>query len=232
VVSQAIGFDDELQIRPHEVDAELTDPLLCLGSRQLRPPAELQEAPLELRVGESERPAVEDPRERWYSVHVAVVVDLRAQALRVNELQLVRAAHASLECVSMQSRREIDQGATGSRDTDPLAFGVVALGEMQTPVDANANQPVTLVRGNRDVNRPRSVPLPFSAGVRLPNTPKLGSALMTEHRVTATGQHLAGPPSASRQPGSANGVDTAPERVQPALRDPTLDLLSRDASLE
>jgi hypothetical protein len=60
VISEAIGFHDQPQIGPVEVDPESVDPASRYGQRQPRRLDDGQEAPLQLRVREDERAAIED----------------------------------------------------------------------------------------------------------------------------------------------------------------------------
>ena len=58
VIAQAIGLDHQAEVGPVEVDLEAID-AAGLRLRESGPPGEWQEASLELRVGEHERPPVE-----------------------------------------------------------------------------------------------------------------------------------------------------------------------------
>ena len=57
VVAQAVGLDDDAQVREEEVDPAAVQPLLGEGGAKAGPPRDRQEAAFELGVGESGGPA-------------------------------------------------------------------------------------------------------------------------------------------------------------------------------
>jgi hypothetical protein len=59
VVAQAVGLDDEVELRPEEVDPVAVDLALGKGPRQTGAPCDREEQALEVAVGERERPRIE-----------------------------------------------------------------------------------------------------------------------------------------------------------------------------
>ena len=86
VVTQAVGLDDEPELRPEEVDPEAVDVGAGLGERQPGRARQRLEAALELGVGEGEGAAVEQlaqSRETWAPCQR---VQLAPQAFGIDEV--------------------------------------------------------------------------------------------------------------------------------------------------
>jgi hypothetical protein len=105
VVAQAVGLDDEAEVRPEEVDPEAVEPLLCEGRGQTRPPGDGEKAALELRVGEGEGVAVEEVAKGGS----ATAGKRRPQPLRIDEVEPVGCVDHGLELALRQEAGEIEQ---------------------------------------------------------------------------------------------------------------------------
>jgi hypothetical protein len=188
VVTQPIRLHDQLELGPEEVHPKATHSLLRLWRWETRSSNEPEETSLELRVGKSKCPPIEDSPKRWGTSQASVLVQCGAQGLRIRQPQLVRLVDGCLQLARVQERGEIEQGASRTRHRDPLMTGPIASPKIAAPVNSDPSPPVALVGWHGDIDHRRPILLPFNAGFHRTNHPKLGCALMTEDGVVTACQ--------------------------------------------
>jgi hypothetical protein len=97
VEASAVGFDDQVQGRPVEVDPVAAESRLRIRHRQSGPSDDWQETALELGFRQAERLAVEDAAQAGSAA--ARFLGGRAQAVRADEVELVGFVDRGLEAV-------------------------------------------------------------------------------------------------------------------------------------
>ena len=196
---------------------------LASGSRQSAIPTELQEPVLERRPGADGRrqqPSGE-PTELAHAP-LATAFAERTKPPAIEQVEAVGFVERTLELARGEHRREVEQGAGGRGDRDPVA------GREVDPV--KSGRAVEADRGTRS-------PTPRHAHVRDParrrhQPPQLGGASVAEHGAGPAGEHRREPTPVVADRRVTDRVDPGVYRVQPARRDPAADRFPAQSARE
>lgn len=113
VVPEAVGLNDQAELGPVEVDLPPVDELFAERGRQPRSGGDRPEEDLEIRVGEPERPSVEDVSEQAHAWLTRILYEKRPQGFRVNQVALVGFVDRPLDPDGTEFAGEVDQVRTG-----------------------------------------------------------------------------------------------------------------------
>jgi len=170
VIAQAIGLDNQPQVRPEEIDAEPIEVFAGEWNWQSCPRRERQEEPLEFRVSKPERAPVEQLAQPRNSPAPPISLEPSPQSLWINEIKPIRLIHRPLNFSVIEPRlvppaakaRDIDQGKSRIRHGDSEV--TIDVSSEQLGPTMNAYVGVATIRGrrNRDLNRGKAA---------WPNTP-------------------------------------------------------------
>jgi hypothetical protein len=202
VVAQAVGLDDQAEVRPEEVDSVSIDSLLGERLREPGPARNPQESLFELGVGEGEGRTVENFTQHaraWIALSVA---RRGAKLIRVDEIELVGFIYRSLHLWRCQLGREIDQSPAWSCGWNVLATRDVGGTERRPPVDANAPAFPDAISRYRDAYRPT---------VLGSNSPKGRGVAVTQHSTVTARENGGHPPAFPCHIRTADGVDPGPD---------------------
>src|SRR4051812_41581002 len=108
VVPQSVGFHNQPEPWPEEVDTEAVHPYASPGCRQADVADQPEEDPLEFGVGEPERASIEDPAHRRNPALPAHPIEPRAKRFRIDEIELVCFVDSGFERSGFESRRKVD----------------------------------------------------------------------------------------------------------------------------
>jgi hypothetical protein len=213
--AQAVGFDDQVQRRPVEVDAPAIEVPLGLGQREAGPTNDAKEALLEHRVCNDERVAIEQPHDG-----ARATTGGGAQLVEVDEIAVHRLVDRALELDLVEVPGDVDDGAdrAGGRDAvvDP---DVVAL----AAVDLDAPRCRSPLVRHRHVN---------GAAPALHDAVELSSAEVTQHRAGPTGENSSNEVALAGQMRPADGVHAGEHPVQPPVLQARLDRPAGVSELE
>jgi hypothetical protein len=135
VITQAVGFDDEMQIGPVEVGFETVDAGTGKRLWKTSGAGKWEKAAFELGVDEVEGAPVE------HFSHLAnpgtsnQLSKGSAKLLGISEAELVRLVDRGLQGPSVEPRRQVDQRADRGRDWNAVVPRYVIAGEGRAPVD-------------------------------------------------------------------------------------------------
>src|SRR5215218_7601148 len=152
VVPEAVGLDDEIELRPMEINEVAVDPLASSRWRQAGVPDETQEAPLELGIGELEGPSVENLAKQGHAVDARVLVNRFPKRFRVDQGELVCLVHCCFERTVLEDRGEVNQGPGRGGDRDPVSARDVCGGFDTAAMKADTSSPPEDIRWNGDVD--------------------------------------------------------------------------------
>ena len=136
MVAEAIGLDDEAEVGPEEIDLEVVDWVFAEGCGETGGGGDGTEVDLEVRVGEDEREAIEDPAEGLDAGPPGVVVEGEAKCLRVDQVALVGVVDCPLQGDRAELRRQVEEGLDRGGDREPLVLPHHVDGERRTAPDA------------------------------------------------------------------------------------------------
>jgi hypothetical protein len=151
-------------------------------------------------------------------VAAGAAVDQLPQAADVQQIQALRGFEGRAKLLRAQDLGEIEQRAARAGDRDAVNGGSVTGVERARDVAADAFDVVR--RGRDHVNRSRWDGPQLQQGRR---------GAMAEHGLGSAGEHRGHPAGAERDARVADGVDAAPEAVQPALVRARVDRVVRVA---
>jgi hypothetical protein len=205
VVAQAIGFDDQAQLWPVEVGSEAVDVRAGQRERQPGPAGQREEATLELRVGEGERPAVEDALEGRDARAVGHLGNAGSEGVGRDQVPLVRLVDRRLDVVARERRGQVDEGPERGGDADTAVGG-----------DGHAHPAVNDDAVAAHGGDARGY-MNLTPSLR-PDLPEGSGTEVTESRIRSAAQDRRHPPAVAARVVAPDGVDTTPNRVQPPLR--------------
>jgi hypothetical protein len=177
VVAEAVGLDDEAELRPEEVDAIATEPPLGGGRGKSRVADDREEPALQRVLGAAEGLRVEDPLEAAEPGAARLAIQRRPQPMRADQVEPVRLVDRVFDLVVGQARRQVDQDRDRIPDGDSMNM---ALPLMSATMGIDPRSTPGSLAGNRYVNwaaRPSA------------NPPKLGSAVVAQLRPGTAGQY-------------------------------------------
>jgi len=221
VIAEPVGLHDQAELGPVEVDAEAVHVALRQWRGQARTARDRKETALELGVGEGEGVAVEQTAERGDAALSCAPFERRAEAVGIDQVELVGLVGGGLELVRREALREIKQRAHDTRERDAVAVRDVGFGE-RPAVDADA-RPLPLRPRNRHVYRPSSL---------LVNAIDLARGVMTERSARPAAENGSNEDPMPRELRPADGVDAAMDRVQLAPADSVVDRARAEPQVE
>jgi hypothetical protein len=125
VVAQAVGFHDQVELRPVEVDLEPVQSAPGLRPRKSGAPGQREKAALELGVGERERATVQrSPQGRGAGSGGDDVIEGGPERLGIRQIALVGFVDRGLELGPIQPRGNVDELACPVRSTGPRPSNV------------------------------------------------------------------------------------------------------------
>ena len=223
VITQAVGLDDEAQVRPIEVDPEATDVGLCAGFGETGTACDGQEVALELRVGESEGPAIEGLRRTATPGRNANV----SRSLLRTSGSIRSSLSASLIAASSSSwHRRV---AISTRVRTVLVTRIPSCSRTcSSPSQALRWTTMPSSRG-----RPARDSTTSMTSRRFARTPSSAAASPWLRAASIPAAQDSGhPASVPRDLRTPDGVDAPPDRVQSAARDAMLYPARREAEFE
>jgi hypothetical protein len=110
VMAQAVGLDDQTQVRPEEVDLEAIDPDFRLWRRQADVSRHRQKETLEARTRETEGAPVEPGPQTGHPWLTAVIHERRPKSRGREEIEPIRLVNHALHGHPVVTDGEINQG--------------------------------------------------------------------------------------------------------------------------
>jgi hypothetical protein len=210
----AVELDDEALGRPQRVDGVGADGLVDLvRSGQPVGVEEGEEERFELALGDrgSEVAAVHDGPQRRCPSSSVVSCEEGIEGKRACEAAVLGLVDRPLELVGRQDCRQVEEGAGGGGDRDPLLHrDLVGRERDAARVDAG---PLTAPRQADLGSGPR----------RVADAPQRGGGAVTEHRAGAGSEHRRHPRPMARQHRMPDRKDAAMDRMQTPDRKPVVD---------
>lgn len=127
VVPEAVGLDNQAELRPEEVHAETIHSLLSQRPGKASAVSDPQKSSLKLRIGEPEGPLIKHRAQRRDTLAAAMPIHLGPQHLGIDQPEFVRFVDGALELGVGQLRAQIDEGAAWRGDRYSMPTGSVGL---------------------------------------------------------------------------------------------------------
>jgi hypothetical protein len=222
VEAQAVGLDDQAEIGPVEVDLEAVQPHARLWLRQPEVAHDPEEAALEFRVGQRERPAVENLSKGPDPGLARSVVQGFPKRLRIAEIALVGLVDRRLERFGLEPWRDVDDGPERAGNGDAAAGRDLLRLEAPPPVNDDAlRTPLrTAHHGHLELARGRDDPPQGSRGH------------VAEDGVWPASEDSGHPPPIARHVGAPDGIHPSPHRMEPPTGDPMDDPIATETELQ
>jgi hypothetical protein len=214
VVEQAVGLYNQSQVWPQEVDLEAVDPGFRFRHRQADVFRKRQKEPLEARASETEGAPVEPPPQTGHPWLTAVMHELGPEHRGREEPKPIRLVDHALHGQPVVAGGEVDQSLRRAGHRDSIKRPDRIMLKPPATMDAEARLPPIPSRTDCDL---------YLLTVLRPDSKQSRRAAVAQNSSEAARQHRRHPSTPLGEAGTAHGINTAEDRMQPSLRDPVVN---------